>query len=81
MEIMMLEAPVCEHVLQILDMLILKLRFWNSQEQLLLSGTMESAPQKAPTWAIGDPSSWMIPSYILDTEVSRPTDTPCGPPK
>ena len=81
MEIMMLEAPICENVLQILDMTIPKPKFRSSQEQLLLQGTMESDPPEAPTWAIGDPSSCMISIYILDNEVSRPADTPCGPQK
>ena len=81
MEIIMLEAPICENVVQILDMTFHKPTFWSSQKQLLLSGTMESGPPEAPTWAIGDPSSCMISNYILDTEVSRPADTPCEPPK
>ena len=60
MEIMMLEAPICENVLQILDMTTPKHRFWRSPNQLLLQDTMESDPPGAPIWARGDPSSWMI---------------------
>ena len=81
MEIMMLEAAVCENVVQVLDMTTPNPKFWNSQEQLLLSGTMENGPPGAPAWAIGDPSSRMISNYILDDEFSRPADTPCGPAK
>ena len=81
MELRMLDGPVCEHVLQILDVTNPKPRFWRNQEQLLLQGTLENDPPEAPTWAIGDSSSCMISNYILDTEVSRPADTLCGPPK
>ena len=49
MEIMMLEAAICENVLQILDITILNPEFRSSQKQLLLSGTMESSPPEAPT--------------------------------
>ena len=79
MEIMMLEAPICESVLQFLDMIIPKPKFRSSQEHLLLSGTRESGPPEVPTWAIGDPSSCMISNYILDNEVSRPADSPFEP--
>ena len=80
-EIMMLEAPICNNVLQILDMTTPKPQFWRSQDQLLLQDTMENDLPEAPIWARGDPSSCMIFIYTLDNEVNRPADTPCGPQK
>ena len=48
MEIMMLDGPICENVLPILDMTIPKPRFGRSPDQLLLQDTMESCPPDAP---------------------------------
>ena len=60
MEIKMLDGPICENVLQILDMTTPKPGFWRSPDQLLLQDTMESGPPEAPIWARGDPTSCMI---------------------
>ena len=48
MEIMMLEAPICKHVLQILDMTIPIPTFGKNPDQLLLQDTIESDPPGAP---------------------------------
>ena len=47
-EIMMLEAPICNNVLQILDMTTPKPQLCWSQDQLLLQDTMENDPPEAP---------------------------------
>ena len=60
MEIRMLDGPMNENDLQILDMTNPKPRFSRSPDQLLLQDTMESGPPGAPIWAKGNPSSWMI---------------------
>ena len=48
MEIMMLDGPICEHVLQSPDMIIPKPRCRSSPDQLLLQDTMGSYPPEAP---------------------------------
>ena len=48
LETMMLEAPICENVLQILDMIIPKPGFRKSRDQALLQDTIESDPPEAP---------------------------------
>ena len=73
----MVEGPICEHVLQILDMTAPKPRFWTSPEQLLLQDTIESDPPEAPIWAIGDPSFLMIFIYIIEVGDRWPADPPC----
>ena len=66
---MMLDGPICENVLQNLDMTTPKPRFWRSQDQLLLQDTMESGPPEAPIWAKSDPSSCMIVICINENGV------------
>ena len=53
MEIRMLDGPICENVLQILDMTNPKPRFWKSPDQLLLQGTIEKWPARS-----SDLSDW-----------------------
>ena len=48
MEIRMLDGPICENVLQTLDMTAPKPRFSKCPDQLLLQDTMESDPPGAP---------------------------------
>ena len=48
MVMMMLEGPICENVLQILDMTAPKPRFLRGPDQLLLQDTIESDPPEAP---------------------------------
>ena len=47
-EIRMLDGPICENVLQILDITILKPRFVKGPDQLLLQDKMESDPPDSP---------------------------------
>ena len=74
---MMLDGPICENVLQSLDMTTPKPRFWRSQDQLLLQDTMESGPPEAPIWAKSDPSSCMIVICINENGVRSAADPPC----
>ena len=74
---MMLDGPICENVLQSLDMTTPKPRFWKSQDQLLLQDTMESGPPEAPIWAKSDPSSCMIVICINENGVRSAADPPC----
>ena len=48
MEIMMLDGPICENVLQSLGMTTSKPRFRRSPGQILLQDAMESDPPEAP---------------------------------
>ena len=48
MEIMMLDGPICENVLQSLGMTTPKPEFRRSPNQRLLQDTMESGPPEAP---------------------------------
>ena len=74
---MMLDGPICENVLQSLDMTTPKPRFWKSQDQLLLQDTMESGPPEAPIWAKSDPSSCMIVICINENGVRSAADPSC----
>ena len=49
MDLKMFDGPICENVLQILDMTTPKPKFRNNQDQLLLHGIMESDPPETPT--------------------------------
>ena len=48
MEIKMLDGPIWENVIQILDMTIPKPRLGRNPDQLLLQDSMESDPPEAP---------------------------------
>ena len=45
---MKLDGPICENILQSLDMTTPKLKFGKNPEQLLLQNIMESGPREAP---------------------------------
>ena len=74
---MMLDGPICENVLQNLDMTTPKPRFWKGQDQLSLQDTMESGPPEAPIWAKSIPSSCMIVICINENGVRSAADLPC----
>ena len=48
MEIRMLDGPICENVLQVLDMTIPKPKFGRSPDQLLMQDTIQTDPLEAP---------------------------------